>query len=580
MSISSHIFPDQWKLANVIPLYKKKDPNHIENYRPVSLLSNIGKVLERVIFNRLYSHCKENNLLTWHNSGFKKCDSTINQLTYIVHELHQCLDNNEDACMVFLDASKAFDRIWPMGLIHKLRKFGVDGDILAWLVSYLENREIQVTLEGSTSLKRQLTAGVPQGSILAPLLFLIYTDDIINNLQCNPFLYADDTALMLPIDRINPDYSLDMINRDLKRLSTWAEQWFMSYNPSKTVYMIISNKKDKLKYPSPTMNNVPLTEVNQHKHLGLILTSNLSWGNHIDHAINKTNKVIGKMWQLNKHIPRISLENIYLTFARPILEFGSTIYDNCSANLSKRLEQTQRKAALACTRAYAHTSHERLLAELGWEKLALRRSCQKLTMFHKILNSETPPYLRRLVPTPTNRGPRLRNRNEIPIIKTRLVSFEKSYIPSTTKSWNSLDETIRQQQSVSSFKAAVRALLFKNRRLSLYSTGYGNGQINHARMRMGLSGLNEHRHRYNFIENGLCDYCTNQIEDTNHYLLQCPRFNTPRQSLLHDLSLVPNLDITTLNVNILLHGSDNNNVDNRELFSVVQKFIARTQRFM
>ena len=99
-------------------------------------------------------------------------------------------------------------------------------------------------------------------------------------------------------------------------------------------------------------------------------------------------------------------------------------------------------------------------------------------------------------------------------------------------------------------------------------------------MRMGLSGLNEHRHRYNLIENGLCDYCTSQIEDTHHYLLQCPRYNTPRQSLLHDLSLVPNLDITTLNANILLHGSDNNNVVNRELLSVVQKFIARTQRFI
>ena len=141
-SLSTHTFPDIWKLANVIPIYKKNDPKKVENYRPVSLLSNVAKIMEKLIFNKLYKYCTDNKILTTHNSGFKQGDSTIYQLTDLVHRLHQCLDNSEDICLVFLDASRAFDRIWHEGLLYKLQSMGVHGDILEWIRNYLQNQKL------------------------------------------------------------------------------------------------------------------------------------------------------------------------------------------------------------------------------------------------------------------------------------------------------------------------------------------------------------------------------------------------------------------------------------------------------
>ena len=581
-SISTHIFPEDWKLANVIPVYKKKDPNNVENYRPVSLLSNVGKLMERVVFNHLYKHCMDNKILTPHNSGFKKGDSTINQLMHLIHNIYQSLDNDEDICAVFLDASRAFDRIWHDGLLYKLRHIGINGDILAWIKSYLEHRKIKVNLQGATSDTLHITAGVPQGSILGPLLFLIYINDIVDNLYSYPFLYADDTAIIMPIDCENPATSFSLINKDLEQLHKWAEQWYMVYNPDKTVYMIISNKRNRTNYPTPVMNNIFLTEVTTHKHLGMKLTNNMSWEPHIDSKINEANKIIGTMWSLNRFIPRRSLEDVYLTFVRPIIEYGCTLYDNCSVYLKKRLENTQRRAALACTRAYSHTQHDILLSEVGWERLDTRREYLKLCTFYKIVNNLSPQYLHILLPPIRNTTYNLR-RNMIPAIPTRLTQFTNSFFPKTITKWNALDEYIQQKRTLGSFKAALRKQKYHNRRSKLKSHGYGSGQINHARLRMGLSGLNYHRYTYHFITNFTCKNCTeNQREDSCHYLFHCPRFKAHRDKMFDKLADVPNLDIDLSNIDddILLKGSQNPNVNNELIFAIVQQYIVDTKRFI
>lgn len=170
--ISLSTFPKIWKEANVTPIFKKDDQQNKKNYRPVSLLSTVGKVLERIIFNKLYSYCENNGYLTWRNSGYKKKDSTIHQLTYIVNNIYKNLDNKQENCLVFLDQSKAFDRIFHDRLKQKLSALGINGTLYQLLSNYLHR--------------------VPQGSILDPLLFLIYINDIIDNIDCDIFLYAHD----------------------------------------------------------------------------------------------------------------------------------------------------------------------------------------------------------------------------------------------------------------------------------------------------------------------------------------------------------------------------------------------------
>ena len=181
-----------------------------------------------------------NNLLTWRNSGYKHQDSTVNQLVNICHKIYTALEDGRDVVFVSLDASSAFDRVWHDGLLFKLRQMGVRGNLYDWIKSYLENRKQRVVINGKFSEWRDLGAGVPQGSILGPLLFLIYTSDIIIDIESDIQMFADDTSLLEIICDKFESYS--RVSRDLAKLVSWSKRWLMNFNPSKTKSIIFSKK--------------------------------------------------------------------------------------------------------------------------------------------------------------------------------------------------------------------------------------------------------------------------------------------------------------------------------------------------
>ena len=338
--LSTETFPDIWKAANITPVYKKGTKTDKTNYRPISLLPALSKVFERILFNRIYRYCEDNGILTWRNSGYKKWDSTINQLLYISDMIYKNLDNRDDTCLVFLDQSHAFDRIWHDGLIAKLKMYGINGHFANVLKSYLHNRRVCVVIEGCESHWCNITAGVPQGSILGPLLFLLYINDIINTLQTDIHLYADDDVLMCNLNA-TPN-ATDVINQDLQQLHTWAQTWYMSFNTSKTKYMIISNKYVPQAYPTIELNNVEIEKVSCFKQLGLYFDEKMTWESHIDHIVSIANKKIGLMWKVILQFPRTCAETIYASYVRPILDYGCAIYNNCSRLLSDKLECTEK----------------------------------------------------------------------------------------------------------------------------------------------------------------------------------------------------------------------------------------------
>ena len=272
MSLRLSKVPRSWKLANVLPLFKKGSNSDLNNYRPVSLLSCVSKLLERVIFKHLFNYLRTNMLLSKDQSGFQPGDSTTNQLSFIYHTIAEALDKKKDVCIVFCDISKAFDRVWHKGLLFKLKKAGVCGPLLQWFMDYLSDRYQSVIIRGQKSEYGRIRAGVPQGSVLGPLLFLIYINDITDNINSQVKLFADDTSLYVDFD--SKVAATTALTDDMNNIQSWADQWLVKFSPAKTKLMHCSfRNKDDLTIP---FNGINIENVQHHKHLGIVLSQDLS----------------------------------------------------------------------------------------------------------------------------------------------------------------------------------------------------------------------------------------------------------------------------------------------------------------
>ena len=284
-------YPALWKLANVTPIHEKNDKQLIKNYRPISLLPICGKIFEKLVFDNIYKYLNDNHLITSNQSGFRPGDSTTNQLLYLVSEIHESFENPHtlEVRAVFLDISKAFDKVWHQGLIFKLKQNGIDGNLLKFFDSYLNHRQQRVVLNGFHSEYEAIESGVPQGSVLGPLLFLIYINDLEKNLKCNVKFFSDDTMLYSIVEEVNA--SADDLNHDLELIRRWAYQWKMEFNPDPTkqaTEVLFSCKRKKPCHPSIYINGNEVAKEEEQKHLGLILRSNLSFRKHLNEKIIKT----------------------------------------------------------------------------------------------------------------------------------------------------------------------------------------------------------------------------------------------------------------------------------------------------
>ena len=584
LSLAQGVFPSCWKIANVIPIFKKESKNNASNYRPISLLSSLSKVLEKAVHYHLYTYLNDHSLLTVKNSGFKQKDSTVNQLLSIVHKLYSGLDNKENACLVFLDISKAFDRVWHEGLLFKLKQLGISGTLLKWLESYLALRKQRVILDGCCSDGSYVEAGVPQGSILGPLLFLVYVNDLVTELECDPHLFADDTSLLDIFT--NPLTSSLKINRDLERIYKWGRLRRVKFNPIKTIFQIISNRKNVI-YPNLIFDGVVIKRSTEHVHLGLTITSNLSWQRHVDKAILKAIKLLYVMNNIKTKLPRNALCALYKSMLLPVIEYCDVIFDNCTIRAALALENVQRRAALACTGAYKHTSNDCLLLELNWIPLRQRRTNHKLVILYKIIHGLAPSYLTAILPRPRDAGYRLRsfNNTSLPTPSARLSCVRNSFLNSSIKSWNSLDKIIRSSPSYFSFKSKLLKRSKSNSHFNpkLYSRFLGKAAVNHTRMRLGLSALNSQRYKYNMVPSPSCERCGAPQEDPYHIFFVCPAYAVPRQTLAQDLNRILSVDIVQNKKQveiILLYGSEIlDHHTNLILFTTLHDFIYSCGRF-
>ena len=571
LSLRLHVYPSLWKSANVMPLFKKGDKSEVGNYRPVSLISCVGKAFERIIFRHVYNHIAEHSLLYKYQSGFLPGHSTVHHLIEVVHQTCIALENYETSCHVFCDISKAFDRVWHKGLILKLENYGIIGNLLLWFKDYLSNRHQKVFINGVYSSEKPISAGVPQGSVLGPLLFLIYINDITDNLTGMARLFADDTSLSF--SSTNLAVIERVVNNDLFTLKEWATKWLITFHPQKTEVMLISNIFNDYNLEIKFDTNV-LKIVDAHKHLGVILSSNNKWTKHIDLIIDSASKSIGFLRKLKYKLSKDILNKLYLTYIRPLLEYASEVWDGCSITDSNRIEKVQLHAARIITGLPIFASLNSLYFETGWEKLDERRKSKKLALMYKIVNNEAPGYLNDLLPNTVNAASNynLRNRLNFEIPFVRLCSYENSFFPSTLKLWNELPLNIRNCSSVSQFKANVRSPHLKPPNY-LY-VGERKYNILLTRLRHNCSSLNSDLFNVNIIQYSNCS-CGALTENVNHFFFECPLYTQPRNSLL--AQLIPN-NIVTLD--LLLNGNTLLDYDsNKNVILAVLHFIKSTRRF-
>ena len=427
-------------------------------------------------------------------------------------------------------------------------------------------------------------SGVPQGSVLGPLLFLIYINDITDDLASLPLIYADDTTLFEIVDE--PAVSAGRLNSDLNKISVWADKWLVTMNPVKSRNVVFSLKRNKQVHPLLFLNSNIVKDAESHTHLGLTLQSSMSWRKHIVQVFEKASKRLNMLKFVTFKVDRPILTSLYKSLIRPLMEYGDVIWNNCYDCDSALLDGVQYEAAKLVTGAIKGTSSARLHKELAWESLSSRRKLHLLCQFYKIVKNLAPYYLSELLPKlsseRTNYRPR--SRENFTQFSCRTSRFQKSFFPSAITGWNSLDLDVRNSVALPTFKAKLRSTLFPHSYNKLFDFSFSRrASIDHTRLRLGFSCLREYLFKINRCASPFCE-CGLDSESVKHFFLFCPRYAAQRNVLFTSAAAILGKTWSSSSdarkINFLLYGVKSVNYDiNCALFREVQRFIMSTNRF-
>ena len=584
-SISNGVYPTQWKRSHVIPIHKQGDKSLVKNYRPVSLLCCISKVLEKLVSNKLMAFLLENNLISERQAGFMPKDSTCNQLIRISDYILEAFEKGQDVIAVFMDISKAFDKVWTKGLLVKLENNGINGNLLKWFASYLTHRSQKVVLNGQCSQALSIGAGVPQGSVLGPILFLIYINDISEVNLCPTNLFADDASLM----ESNSDFMLtvEKVSNDLVNIERWGKKWLVSFNLIKTVFMIFTCKNELPNVPRLMFCGKPLTLVESHCHLGVTFTRNMSWNQHIDNVIDKVNKRLYFLTKLSRLVPRKTLVMVYNSMILSVIDYGCQVYGGLKAFEVNKLEQLQYRAGLIITGALKTSSYLKVLNELGWPTLSERRAYFNACLMFKIVNGLSPIYLQNLILNirpPLDVRMNLRNADHLAVPRTRLKITELNFKTSSIKLRNNLPRSIRNCSTIASFKYNYKKQFFPKVRHEL---GVGNTRAVQllTRFRLDFTTLNIDLERRGIVSSKACT-CGSQIESYCHFFLECTKYNGIRQQLYEGLANILNTNLDNILrmtkktcLNLLLNGLVGDYSKTVRILNLSQTYLTLSKRF-
>ena len=339
--INLSCIPSEWKIHSITPLFKKGDPSSVTNYRPISLLCSVSKVLERLIFNHVSDHIFPH--LSDKQFGFIPNRSCLQQLLSTFSIIYKNYSSHNQTDIIFLDFCKAFDTISHHLLLHKLQNFGITGNLFNWFCSYLSCRSQSVAIDGTFSSKLPVTSGVPQGSILGPLMFIIFINDLPDSVQsATPLLFADDTKCIKTVSSL---HDTCLLQDDLSALTSWSSFWELAFNSSKCKLLRILPPNQTHHSANYSINNSIIDSNTLHRDLGILVSSDLTWDNHYSSIISKAYKSLYFIRRAtsNSHSPYTKL-SLYKSLTRPNILYCSQLWRPHKIKDIKLFERVQRRA--------------------------------------------------------------------------------------------------------------------------------------------------------------------------------------------------------------------------------------------
>ena len=459
LSISQQKFPSSWKLSKVIPLHKKQCILDKRNYRPVSLLSPLSKVLEKIVYEQLYDHFNKNNIFNENLHGYRENRSTLTALLTMYDRWVSAADSGQISGAVFLDLSAAFDLVDPQLLIKKLKIYGIKDNSLKWIDSYLKNRSQAVWLDCVLSEFLESNIGVPQGSILGPLFFLIFFNDLPQELETEIDNYADDSTITASGSTLTSLES--QLTADCAKVSDWMIQNKLKLNPDKTTVMALGTRERLRKLNrglSVNMDSIELQEKSEssEKLLGCQVQANLKWGMQVSTTLEKLRKRLVGLQKIRNVAPLGVRKQVAEGVFGSVLAYCLPLYGGMEKGELNSMQVMQNKAARIAAAMPFRSNRTAVFDKLGWLTVQQLVTYHTVLLVFKIRQSNQPEYLAKRLNNDSRNG-----RIKVPYTP-KLQLVRNSFCQRGASVWNRLPRDIRGISSMCAFKTSLKKWVLEN----------------------------------------------------------------------------------------------------------------------